>query len=90
MTLTSIAIAALFGVVLTVNRQIAIKSVTQFSQLHGRVFWWLNVAMPFAVMLAIVPNYAIIGLAVAAVLSFVIYKLRQHLAAKAPRLCPST
>ena len=87
MTLASLCIAALFGIVITVNHQMSLRAVVRFSPLHGRVFWWLNVALPSAVMLMIVPDYAVIGLVVASVLCFALHKRRQYLQAKASRLC---
>jgi hypothetical protein len=78
MTLASLGIAALFGLVLMANRQISLYTASHFGPVHARVIWWLNVALPFGVMLAIVPNYAIIGWAVAAGLSFGVHQCCQY------------
>lgn len=90
MTPISIAIAVLYGIVLTGAHQMALKASARFSRRHGRIFWCLTVALPLSIMLVLVPNHALIGLAVAVVFSYALHKLRQHRQSKALYSCTST
>lgn len=77
MTPASLTIAALFGSVLALNLEISRLLKTRSGPRAGRVFWSLNVALPAGIMLAIVPTYALVGVAVSAVITLTIQGAHQ-------------
>lgn len=78
MTLVAFILSVLFGIALTVNDQMALRAMRQFSRRHGLVFWCLNVVLPCLFLLVFVPKHALVGMAVAIVLSVALRQWRRR------------